>query len=145
MSLRDEIREFAQTTPPAPQPVPTPDLPKWDGKIFVRRVSTGVINSYFQALAKDREADARAMLVALLACDETGNRIFNDDDLLWLSTSPALGPTIERLYAAACHYNGLTEENREGWRKNLPSTAGSGSPCSSVAPCPAASDSTLSG
>jgi len=145
MTLRDEIREFAQSAPPPPLAVPTPDLPQWDGQIYVRRVSTGVINNYFRASAKDLEADSRATLVALLACDAAGNRIFNDDDILWLSQSATLGPTIERLYSAGCYHNGLTEENREGWRKNSASTAESGSPCSCAAPSTPASASTSSG
>lgn len=143
MSLRDEIREYARTTPPAPLPVPTPDLPKWDGRIFVRRVASGVIHRYLTGLSDDD--DPRAATVALLACDETGNRIFADEDTLWLSTAAALGPTVERLYAAACWHNGLTEANREGWRKNSGSTAESGSPCSSAVPAPPDSASTGSG
>lgn len=142
MGLRDDIRQFA-ATPPAPLAVPTPDLPQWDGQIFVRRVSSGVIHNYLAALAEDD--DPRAATVALLACDSQGQRIFGDDDTLWLSRSAALGPTVERLYSAGCFHNGLTEANREGWRKNSPGTAGNGSPCSSAAPSPEDSSASTGG
>ncbi len=145
MSLRDEIREFSLATPPAPLAVPTPDLPKWDGKIFVRRVSSGVLAHHFKAIGDDESIDPRAALVALLASDDSGNRIFGDEDVLWLSTSATMGPTVERLYVAACYHNGLTEENREGWRKNSASTAGTGSPCCCAAPSTPDSASTSSG
>jgi len=140
MTLRDEIRDYAQRTPPAPLPVPTPDLPRHDGKIFVRRVASGVIHAYIRKL--DDDADPRAATVAILACDESGNRIFNDDDVLWLSTAAALGPTIERLYVAGCFWNGLDESNRSAFRKNLPSMEPSGSPCCSAEPSTPAADST---
>jgi hypothetical protein len=142
MPLRDEIRQYAIATPPAPLPVPTPDLPAWDGQVFVRRVSTGVIQHYYENVTRDKGLDGRAALVALLACDAAGNRIFTDDDVLWLSTSAALGPTLERLYQAGCYHNGLTEENREGWRKNSKGTGGDGSPSSSPDPSTQASVST---
>ncbi len=144
MSFRDDILDYCRETPPAPLAVSTPDLPKWDGKIFVRRVSSSVTGNFFDQVRKDEGIDDRAALVALLSCDEAGNRIFNDDDVLWLSTSSALGPSIERLYVAACYHNGLTQENREGWRKNSASTAGSGSPCSSAVPSTDVLDSTSS-
>jgi hypothetical protein len=142
MAFRDDfITDLNASPAPAPTPVPTPDLPKWDGKIFVRRVASGVVQNFYRRFAADG-ADTRAAATAWFACDAAGNRIFNDDDVLWLSQTAAMGPTNERIYAAACFVNGLTVENREGWRKNFESTAGSGSPCSSAAPSTPASAST---
>ena len=145
MATRDEILTFCNANPPEPLSVPTPDLPAWDGKFFVRRVASGVVRNFYAKFGKADDADVAAAAAAWFACDETGNRIFNDDDVLWLSTSAAMGPTNERLYAAACFYNGLTAENREGWRKNSVSTGESGSRSSCAAPSKQASDSISSG
>ena len=146
MALRDDIiSNVGGQLPPSPILVSTPDLPKWDGQIFVRRVSSGVIRNLYRSLADDDTIDERALFAAWMACDQSGNRIFNDGDLLWLSQTPAMLPTIERIYAGGCSVNGLTAENREGWKKNSDSTAGTGSPCSSAAPSTPATGSTTSG
>jgi hypothetical protein len=130
--IRDELIEYGKTNSPKPNPVPTPDLPNWDGRIFVRKVASGVMANFYRKFQEQEDVDIAAAGTAWFACDEVGNRIFNDDDVLWLSTSPIMGPTNERLWAAAAYINGQTAENREGWRKNLPSTAESGSPCCSA-------------
>ena len=143
MTLRDEIiTEVSKSPAPGPFPIPTPDLPKWDGRFFIRRVASGVVQNFFRKFSGKDDSDIAAAAAAWFAADEAGNRIFNDEDVLWLSQSPAMGPTNERLYAAACHYNGLTQENREGWRKNSASTGANGSPCSCAAPSTPVSDST---
>jgi hypothetical protein len=135
MAIREEIFADMQSAPaPAPVPMPTPELQKWDGKIFVRRVSSGVVRNFYKKFGGDDALDLSAAATVWFACDEAGNRIFNDDDLMAISANPAFCALNERIYAAACYINGLTEKNREGWRKNSASTAGNGSPSSSAAP-----------
>jgi hypothetical protein len=140
MSMRDEIRAEAQAAKAPFLPVPTPELPKWDGKIGVTTASLHVIAAIWQD--DDDQLDERAKFVVRVACDSEGNRIFTDEDVMWLSTSSVLAPVIERLYWAGRHICGLTEEKRAAWRKNLPGTGGDGSHSSCAEQFPPATAST---
>lgn len=143
MSLKEDLREFVQSARVPVLPVPTPELPRWDGQIGVTRVSTRALAALWSD-AEDEGLDERARFVALVACDLAGNRIFADEDVHWLATSAVLAPVIERLYWAGRAHNGLTQESREAWKKNSAPTEGPGSRCSSAGPCPPDMDSTTS-
>jgi hypothetical protein len=142
--LRDDIKKFVADQKPAVLAVPSPELPNWDGQIFVTRVSPLVLEQHRKNVEND-EDNERASFVQLVACDAEGSRIFQEEDILWLSTCAALMPLIERLYWAGREVSGLTDENRESWRKNSKSTGENGSPCSCAAPSLPATDSTSSG
>jgi hypothetical protein len=131
--LRDEIKAFVTSTPPALLAVPTPELPQWDGQIFVGRICPRDVADCWDAEEDDKN-DERAIFVQKIACDKDGSRIFQVEDVLWLSTTPFMTPLVERLYWAGLDHNGLTRENRQAWRKNLPSTGGDGLPSSCAAP-----------
>jgi hypothetical protein len=136
MAIRDDIRFYVDCQPPAvsADPVSSPELPQWDGQIYVCRVCPRAVAKLWRDAEKDGGVDERAQLAVEAACDQSGSRIFQAEDVLWLSSTPYLMPLVERLYAAAREHNGLTEENRRGWRKNSSGTGGSGLPCSSAAP-----------
>lgn len=142
MALRDEIRTFVASAPLPVLAVPTPELPQWDGHIFVTRVAARVLASCWKDTDDENSLDERAALVIHVACDKDGSRIFQPEDVEWLSSTPLLSPMVERLYWAGRHFNGLTEESRTAWRKNSASTGGGGSPSSCAAPSPPASGST---
>jgi len=110
--------------------VPTPELPELDGQIFATRVSPRAMSKCWQDSAEEKQIDERARFVVLVACDKDGSRIFEDRDVLWLSTCELLTPMVERLYWAGREVNGLTEENRTAWRKNSSGTAEGGLPSS---------------
>jgi hypothetical protein len=134
MALRDEIQSFVKSSPLPVLAVPTPELPAWDGQIFVTRVSPRALAEHWKDADEDDYGDERAAFVVLVASDKDGSRIFQDEDVLWLSTTPFMMPVVERLYWAGRQHNGLTEENRTAWRKNSKSTGGDGSPSSCAAP-----------
>lgn len=142
MSLREDIRAFAQSASSPVLPVPTPELPQFDGQIGVARVCPRALAAHWKDQEDDEVLDDRAAFVVLVACDLAGNRIFQEADVLWLSTCAVLSPMVERLYWAGREHNGLTEANRSAWRKNSGSTAGGGSPSSSAVPSTPASVST---
>lgn len=144
MALRDEIKAFVAAEPVPLLAVPTPELPQWDGQIFVMPASAKSLSSCW-ANVDEEESDERARFVQLVACDKNGSRIFQPEDVVWLGLQPLLSPVLERLYWAGRYVNGLTAENREGWRKNLPDTALSGSPSSSAGPSTPATVSTSAG
>jgi hypothetical protein len=145
MGMRDEIKAFVAEEKPALLPVPTPELPKWNGQIYVGRACPRAVASCWKDSDDDEQIDERARFAALVACDEAGSRIFQDEDVLWLSTCAMLTPMVERLYWAGRHHNGLTDENRTAWRKNSASTGGGGSPSSCAAPSTPDTASTSNG
>ena len=130
MSLRDDLRTFTQAAPKAPLAVPTPELPQWDGKIFCRALSSDAIVNHWRDGGEDADANDRTRFFVLAAGDEAGNRVFVDEDALWLGQSAFWTPIVERFCWAARHHNGLTDENRSAWRKNSPGTAAAGLPSS---------------
>ena len=134
MALRDEIKSFVKESSVPVLAVPTPELPQWDGQIFVTRVCARALASHWKDADEDDALDERAAFVALVASDKDGSRIFQDEDILWLSTTPFMMPLLERLYWAGRWFNGLTDENRQAWRKNLSCTGDGGSPSSCAAP-----------
>ena len=142
MALRDEIKSFIKDAPLPVLAVPTPELPQWDGQIYVTRVCARALASHWKEAEEDDALDERAAFVSLVASDKDGSRIFQDDDVLWLSTTPFLMPLVERLYWAGRQHNGLTEENRTAWRKNSVGTGDGGSPSSCAAPSTPATAST---
>lgn len=142
MSMRDDIRAAAAAAKTLVVPVPTPELPQWDGKIGVAPASLHTIAAGWQNTDASDALDERAIFVVRVACDLDGNRIFNDEDVMWLSTNAFLAPVIERLYFAGRHVCGLTEENRTAWRKNLAGTGDAGSPSSCAEPATPATAST---
>jgi hypothetical protein len=133
MALRDEIKSFVKDTIIPVLAVPTPELPQWDGQIYVTRVCARALASHWKDAEEEDALDERAAFVSLVASDKEGSRIFQDEDVLWLSTTPFMMPLVERLYWAGRQHNGLTEENRTAWRKNSPGTGDAGLPSSCAA------------
>ena len=117
MARRDEIKADVEAMPVPVLAVPTPELPKWEGQIYVTRISPRAINAVWNG-EEDQAIDERARFVCRVACDKEGSRIFQDEDVIWLSTCDKLTPMVERLYWAGLDFNGLTAANRESWRKN---------------------------
>ena len=115
--LRDDIKAFVTAQPAAPMPVPTPELPQWDGQIFVARISARRIAGLSQAVDGEDidQNDERAAFVVECATDSAGSRIFQAEDVAWLSTCQQLSPMVERLYwAAQMKTASLTKTARAG-------------------------------
>jgi len=142
MGLRDLLKTYAAANKSPVLAVPCPEFPQWDGQLFVCRISPRATASCWDLEEEDEADDERARFVSKVASDSDGSRIFQEEDVLWLSTTPIFSPLVERLYAAGRYHNGLTDENRMAWRKNSVGTVGSGSPASCAAPATPASAST---
>ena len=115
--LRDELLTIVQTGKSPVMPVPTPELPEQDGKIFVRRASPRELQANSDRDQQEGRNE-RCDFVVLVAADSEGTRIFSDEDSRTLADSPALMPVVERLYWAGLRHNGLTREQRELSAKN---------------------------
>jgi hypothetical protein len=123
-----------------PVPVPTPEWPALDGKLFIRPLKP-VERLAFYDLARAQKPAAGAEYLTLMAvycaCDGAGNRVFDDGDWKEISADTGSGPAIERLAEAADELHSLTDFAREQIKKKYVATPASDS--SSASPGPSAS------
>lgn len=105
------------------QPVP---VPEWGGEVYVRTL-TGHERDAWEAecvLFDGRKAttnmDAlnrtRARLCARCICDETGKRLFTDEDIEALGAKSAAA--LDRVYEVAAKLNKVSKEDLEELAKN---------------------------
>jgi len=90
--------------------------PEWGGEVRLRSLTGAERDAYEQSLVqtrgKSREMNlrnARAKLVALCAVDESGNRLFSDQDVAALGRKNA--KPLDRLFDVARRLSGLSEDD----------------------------------
>ena len=99
------------------------EVPEWGGAVRVRSF-TGRERDAFEASmvrgdGKDRKVDLtnmRARLVGLTVIDETGQRIFTDDEVDLLGAKS--GAALDRVFAVAQKLNGLSGADVDELSKN---------------------------
>ena len=107
------------------------NVPEWGGSVRVRSF-TGRERDAFEASmvrgdGKDRKVDLtnmRARLVGLTVIDETGQRLFTDEEADLLGAKS--GAALDRVFAVAQKLNGLSGSDVEELTKNssgVPSAA----------------------
>ena len=82
-------------------------VPEWGGEVLVRTM-TGTERDAFETslLEKDKRMEnMRARLVSLTLCDETGERMFSDDEVTALGKKSAIA--LDRVFAVAQRLNGI--------------------------------------
>lgn len=100
------------------------DVPEWGGTVRVRML-TGTERDQFEASTMTRQGkklnvnlvNIRARLVAMCVVDEKGNRMFADADVEALAKKSSMA--LHRVFEAARHLNGLTEEAAEDAKENF--------------------------
>jgi hypothetical protein len=98
-------------------------VPEWGGEVFVRSL-TAAERDDFEGSIVTRDgskldfsiANIRAKLVARTVCDEAGNRIFTDADILLLGEKSA--EPVDRIYDVAQRLSGLSDKDMEELEKN---------------------------
>lgn len=104
MLTREQILAAADLT------VETVEVPEWGGSVGVR-VMTGAERDRFEqqmAAAKGRTVEnVRAGLVAVVACDEKGERLFDAADVVALGGKSA--SALERVFAVAMKLNKFSD------------------------------------
>ena len=100
-------------------------VPEWGGEVFVR-VMSGTERDMFEAEvygSADRNGsgklnlrNVRAKLAALTLCDESGNRLFTDADIVELGKKSAAA--LDRVFTVAQHLNGFSDKDVEDLAKN---------------------------
>jgi len=93
--MREAIWKYAA---PAPVPVATPEWPEQNGQVFVRTISAKENDAYEDAVSRNMD-NARARLVVMAACDESGQRIFEDNDVERVGNMPA--SVVARIWGVA--------------------------------------------
>ena len=99
------------------------EVPEWGGAVRVRSF-TGRERDAFEASmvrgdGRDRKVDLtnmRARLVGLTVIDETGQRLFTDDEVDLLGAKS--GAALDRVFAVAQKLNGLSGADEEELSKN---------------------------
>ena len=99
------------------------EVPEWGGAVRVRSF-TGRERDAFEASmvrgdGKDRKVDLtnmRARLVGLTVIDETGHRLFTDEEVDLLGAKS--GAALDRVFAVAQKLNGLSGADVEELTKN---------------------------
>jgi len=99
------------------------EVPEWGGAVRVRSF-TGRERDAFEASmvrgeGRDRKVDLtnmRARLVGLTVIDETGQRIFTDDEVDLLGAKS--GAALDRIFAIAQKLNGLSGADVDELSKN---------------------------
>lgn len=111
------------------------DVPEWGGTLRLRCLSGAERDAFEASLTKgegkNRKLDlvnVRARLVALSAVDESGGRLFDDNEVALLGAKSAAA--LDRAYAVAQRLSGLTDKDVEQLEKN--SAAGSAGASPSV-------------
>lgn len=133
MSERENLAELIFSEPDRPvseSPVPTPEWPKVDGKVYVRGLAGDQRDQFETALAaatdgksgrlKANTSGIRARLVALGCCDKEGEPIFTIADLQKLGKKSAV--VLDRLYDAVRRASGM--DAAEDAEKNSAATTG---------------------
>ncbi len=112
MAMRDEIQSGSRFLR-VPLAVPTPEWPGQNGRIYVRKLSAREMDGWYSRADDD---NGRAQFVAMAACDEAGNRIFNDADAVWLGDEDF--SVIDRIFNAAMMHNRSTPAAKAELQKN---------------------------
>ena len=95
------------------------NVPEWGGDVYVSAIKANEFERFRDKIAGNGQADKAMMiggLVALIACDSQGKRLFTDDDVEEVS-GYALAPLL-RVFRAAMEFNNLSDDDVDELVKN---------------------------
>jgi len=105
------------------------EVPEWGGSVFVRGLTGAERDEYEASMVQFQGSkvksmeirNIRARMAAYAICDADGNRVFSSSDVLALSKKSAAA--LDRIMTVAARLSGMTAEDQEALRKNLPVAA----------------------
>lgn len=107
----------------------TRDVPvkKWGGIITLKAFTSADRDAYELDMKRDDNGDlknknVRAALVARMAINEDGSRLFTDADAEWLGRKNAA--VMDYLYSICAEMNGMTKKDRDEIEGNSPAGRG---------------------
>lgn len=92
------------------------DVPEWGGSVFIRSLTSRNRDKMEEKMKGQSLVDARAMIVALCACDESGNLLFDSNDIEALTQKS--GTATGRIFDAAIKMMRFSEEDLNEAVKN---------------------------
>lgn len=123
MLTRDQILKFED------RKLQKVDVPQWGDFVYIRSLTGSERDEFEEAnlvRTRDRKRgtmsydvrlqNAKVRLIAMTACDEQGNRIFNDEDVEALGKKNSAA--ISLLYNVSASLSGITDEDVEELLKN---------------------------
>ena len=88
---------------------------EWGGSVFVRTMTGSERDAFESDYQKDKSKDIRAKLCVRVVCDENGQRLFSDADIMALSSKSAAA--LDRIFAAAISLNKVSNKDIEELKK----------------------------
>lgn len=127
MSLSEQIKQSKDLPR---EPVPTPEWPDVDGKLFVKKLN-GLERVQYDASLEpiqehpegQRRFESVVKFVIAATVDEQGEPVFADDDFDWLLEEKDPDALV-RIFNAGAALNKMREQDREEIAKNSGSQAG---------------------
>lgn len=107
----------------------TVSVPEWGGEIIVTTMTGTIRDEYDKSLISQHDEDvddkdyldnARARLCAFTIINETGNLVFNENDIIKLGKKSSLA--LNHVFEVAKRLNGLGPEEIEDMAKNSETT-----------------------
>ena len=98
------------------------DVPEWGGSVIIRTMTAGERDLFERDMLAARKSGAvlpaniRASVVARCLVDESGHRLFTDEDITDLAEKSAAA--MDRVFAAAQKLNALSDEDVDELSKN---------------------------
>jgi len=108
------------------------DVPEWGGSVWVRTMSGTERDTYEESLIHRQGetvslcmVNARAKVCASSICDDKGERLFSDEDVISLGHKS--GAALERVFSVARRLSRLNDSELEETAKNSEATDASDS------------------
>jgi len=96
------------------------DVPEWGGTVFVRTLTGSERDAYELAVSEaqktGRPVNIRAAIAVKACCDESGKRIFVDEDLDLLGGKSAAA--LDRVFEVAARLSGISSKDVKELEKN---------------------------
>jgi hypothetical protein len=83
-------------------------IPEWGGDYYVRIISGTDRDSFEEGYADQKMKAFRARFLVLALCDESGERIFKDEDVAELGKKSSV--VLNRVFEEAWKVNAFTQE-----------------------------------
>jgi hypothetical protein len=102
MLTKDQILSACETV--------TVEVPEWKGSVLIRMLTAKEALDFLEYCEQEKDGLTQQFkLCCLTIVDESGNRIFSDEDIDILKTKS--GRAINRIIAVAMSHNGLSDVN----------------------------------
>lgn len=94
-------------------------VPEWSGEVFIKTLSGTERDAFEESYASDKMRNFRSRFLVLTLCDESGERLFADNEVEQLGKKSAI--VINRLFDKAWAVNAFRTEDVEALGKDSPS------------------------